>query len=153
MHCKARAAVLLFALVGCSKTPLVQPANAVPRANAGPDQMVPATGMSVSVTLDGSQSSDSDGHIVEYRWLSATKPPDGGSGRYVPPGQMPSWPDDEVQPKVSLPEGVWTFSLQVTDDKGATSVADTVTITVGNAPVAGAPAAGAGAGGMGGDAG
>ena len=94
--------------------------NASPTANAGPDRLINlAPGeTSVNVTLDGSGSSDSDGTIVSYAWTGV---PD---------------PADTAGPTVALGAGVHTFSLTVTDDKGATSAADTVTITVNAAPVA-----------------
>lgn len=126
---------------------------------------------SVEVTLDATQSSDQDGRVMRYRWLSATPVPDGGvgalaytrpnpmadggvevvsaGGRYVPgaePGTKPGahkgaadWPDDVERPVVELGEGAWTFSLWVTDDDGATSTPDTITILVGDAASGGGP--------------
>jgi uncharacterized membrane protein YgcG len=113
-----------------------------PRANAGADQVVPFAGAPVAVMLDAGFSMDMDGQIQEYRWLSATYPPTGGTGRYVPPGEAPDWPPNAKQTVVMLPAGVWTFALQVVDDDAAVSLPDYVVVTVGDAPAL--PAAGAG---------
>ncbi len=88
--------------------------NTSPTANAGPDQTVTlATGQnSIAVTLNGSGSSDPDGTISTYNW---TGTPD---------------PANTVSPSVTLAAGSHTFTLVVTDNSGATSAADTVTITV-----------------------
>ncbi len=90
--------------------------NTPPVANAGPDQTLTlAAGQSpVTVTLDGSGSSDTDGSIVSYVW---TGTPD---------------PEDSVSPSLSLGAGAYTFNLVVTDDAGATSAADSVRIVVNN---------------------
>jgi serine protease AprX len=95
------------------------PANQPPVADAGPDQTVPDTdGLpGESVTLDGSGSSDPDGTIVSYSWVSG--------GTQIATG---------VNPTVVLGDGTQTVTLTVTDDGGA-SAADDVVITVG-APAA-----------------
>ena len=160
------AAVLLILLGGaCAENPLVNEPNLPPRANAGADQVLPFAGVPVAVVLDGSFSSDMDSQILDYRWLSATYPPTGGTGRYVPPGETTDWPPNVMRPMIMLPQGAWTFALQVIDDKGATSPPDFVMVTVGDVAAAGAGgasgsgvggagsgAAGAGAGGAGGGA-
>ena len=101
--------------------------NQSPVADAGPDQQLdlpaspPVKGpvvASMAVTLDGAASSDPDGTISAYTWTGA---PD---------------PDDVVGPVVNLGAGVHTFTLVVTDNSGATSAADTVTITINSPPVA-----------------
>ncbi len=94
------------------------PVNKAPTANAGPDQTVTiAAGQSnIAVTLNGSGSTDSDGSIASYTWTGSPNPA------------------DVVSPTVNLTEGSYTFTLVVTDDDGATSAADTVTITVNPAP-------------------
>lgn len=103
-------------VVNVAATP---PANVAPTANAGADQNV-ATGS--QVTLNGSGSSDSDGTIASYSWsqlsgdavtLSGT-----GSTRTFAPSSA----------------GTYVFGLTVTDDDGATSSQDTVTITVTDGP-------------------
>jgi len=123
--------------------------------DGGADMLkIELTGNEVEVTLDGSGSKDDDGSIVAYRWLSGTEVPadggignlshdeklaDGGNkfvnsgGRLVPEGEKPDWPADVKKPKVTLSEGIWSFTLWVTDDKGAISKPDTIKITVGSA--------------------
>jgi hypothetical protein len=94
----------------------------VANADAGEDQEInlPAGATTVQVTLDGSASTDSDGTVVAFEWTGV---PD---------------PDDVVNPVVTVGPGVHVFSLIVTDNQGATSLADTVTITVNTPPVANA---------------
>ncbi|WP_158002517.1 PKD domain-containing protein [Methyloterricola oryzae] len=93
------------------------PANQLPTASAGPDQVLMLANEmgTVSVSLDGSGSSDPDGSIATYTW---TGTPD---------------PADVVNPTLNLSAGQYVFSLVVTDDKGGRSSADTVRISV-NAP-------------------
>ena len=87
--------------------------NLAPIANAGPDQtVVDIGGDGESVTLNGSNSSDPDGSIVTYEWRQGST--------VVAAGATPT---------VSLPIGVHTLTLQVTDNNGATA-SDTVAITV-----------------------
>lgn len=92
--------------------------NALPVANAGPDQLVHAVGETAEVTLDGSASFDPDGVIVEYQW----------SGEPAP--------GDVVMPVLTLTPGVYTFTLVVVDDNGASSAPDQVVIIVNDPPVA-----------------
>ena len=88
--------------------------NTPPVANAGPDQAwtLPIGQNSMSVTLDGSGSSDQDGSIVSYNWSGN---PD---------------PANTVTPSVSLIAGTHVFTLVVTDDNGAVSTSDTVQIDI-----------------------
>jgi len=90
------------------------PENHPPIANAGPDQTVTDTdgNGSEDVTLDGSGSDDPDGDIVSWVWT------EGGS--QIATGGTPT---------VTLPVGVHTITLTVTDDDGATDT-DEVVITV-----------------------
>jgi hypothetical protein len=85
-----------------------------PIANAGPEQTVPDSDNSGTelVTLDGSGSTDSDGTIVSYSWST--------NSAVLATG---------VSPQVSLPVGVHTVTLTVTDDDGVTD-RDDVIITV-----------------------
>jgi hypothetical protein len=102
--------------------------------------MFPFTKDPVSITLDGSHSYDPDGTITEYRWLSGTLAPEGGTElpdeagllhRWVPSMAASNWPGNTMQPKVSLGEGIWSFSLWVVDNAGAISAPSTITVTVG----------------------
>ncbi len=92
--------------------------NKAPSANAGPDQTLTlATGQgSIAVTLNGSGSSDPDGTVTGYDWTGS---PD---------------PANTLSPSVNLAAGSYTFSLVVTDNDGASSAADTVSVTVNEAP-------------------
>nr|WP_252737897.1 DUF1566 domain-containing protein [Marinobacter salexigens] len=74
-----------------------------------------------SLTLDASESSDSDGEIVAYRWFAD------GSTELL---------GDAAQLALSeLPVGTWIYRLEVEDDMGLVST-KAVTIVVGYQPVA-----------------
>ena len=93
--------------------------NQSPVADAGVDRsVVSGNGLPVTVSLNGSGSSDQDGSVVTWSWVSDTGISASG-----------------VSPNVSVPVGVHVFTLTVTDDGGATAT-DTVTVTVtdGSAP-------------------
>ena len=93
-------------------TEVCRVANHPPIANAGPDQTINCSGSGgTTVTLDGSQSSDSDGDSLTYTW---TGPFGTASG---------------VNPSVTIPLGAHTITLTVDDGKGGTAQ-DTVSITV-----------------------
>ena len=85
--------------------------NTAPVANAGPDQVVEATGIDTSVTLDGAGSTDVDGDALTYTW----------TGLF---GEISG-----VAPTVSLDVGVHTITLVVDDGNGETAT-DTVVVTV-----------------------
>ncbi|MFH1153806.1 MAG: carboxypeptidase regulatory-like domain-containing protein [Pseudomonadota bacterium] len=91
-----------------------QPDSSPPMADAGPNRTyVLAQGQTqVTVTLDGSASSDTGGTIIAYIW---TGNPD---------------PGDTVNPQVTLSQGSYTFTLVVVDNDFNSSSPDTVTITV-----------------------
>jgi K319L-like, PKD domain/Bacterial Ig-like domain len=114
------------------------PANAAPTANAGPDQGNVASG--ATVALYGASSSDSDGTIASYAWTRT-----GGTGGAITlSSATASQPTFTADTLTSNDTAVThTFSLVVTDDDGATSTADTVTITV-QPPANAAPTANAG---------
>jgi hypothetical protein len=114
--------VVLAASLGCRDAPLAVnvDSNMPPLAHAGDMQMLEYAGSPVSVTLDGSGSTDADGKIVEYRWSS-------GDG---PDGGMAPDPEDVAQPKITLGAGSWTFTLFVFDNDGGISQPSSVTITV-----------------------
>ena len=101
------------------------PPNEPPTADAGADQSLtlPSGAATMQVTLDGSGSSDADGDVVAWAWSGS---PD---------------PADVESPIVDLGEGTHVFTLVVTDDDGADSGSDSVTVTV-SAPVPGDPHAG-----------
>ena len=116
------------ASAACRDAPLAEnvETNMAPIAHAGDMQMLDYGGSPVTATLDGSRSSDADGTIVTYRWLSAVAAADGGMGR----GGLD--PDDEVSPTLTLDAGSWSFTLFVIDDDGGISQPSTVTIIVGS---------------------
>jgi hypothetical protein len=151
------AVLVLGATGGCREDPAIKPVNQIPIADARiirNGESVNArmeggagalsfdyTGMPITITLDASNSYDPDGTIVAYHWLSATLAPDGGiqlpdeggvSLRWIPPGVSLNWPGDQVKPQVTLGQGSWSFDLWVTDNLGAISNPDTITITIGN---------------------
>lgn len=87
-------------------------ANALPIADAGPDKAI--TLPTNSTTLDGTNSSDSDGTIASYSW----------SG----PGTITN--GTTASPTVSnLTAGVHAFTLTVTDNQGGVST-DSVDVIV-----------------------
>jgi hypothetical protein len=122
--------VIGFVIVaaGCRDAPLAENvrSNVPPVAHAGDAQVLAFTGVPVRVTLDATQSSDADGAVIGYRWLSGNKG-DGGIGRDV------TDPEDIASPSLDLGEGVWVFTLYVFDNHGGVSLPTTVTIRVGAA--------------------
>ncbi|OGC98746.1 hypothetical protein A2702_02175 [Candidatus Amesbacteria bacterium RIFCSPHIGHO2_01_FULL_48_75] len=99
--------------MGCAPPPPPPPENQVPQCIAAAD---PSSGQApLTVTLDGSNSSDEDGQIVSYEWNYD----DGYTG------------SGETVPYVYEESGVFTAELTVTDDDGASSSCS-VEITVGD---------------------
>jgi hypothetical protein len=102
----------------------VQPVNANPTANAGPDQNNAAE--QSTVVLNGTGSSDSDGSIPGsgYAWTRT-------SGPGVTLNNANSAVASFTAPTISggSPPINYTFELEVTDNEGATDT-DTVNITV-----------------------
>jgi hypothetical protein len=103
--------------------------NRGPIANAGPDQTAVRPGS--TVTLDGTQSKDPDGTIVSYSWFISNTY--GGASSWINNRGAPT-------PTLTVPQlplggyfaAEYPFKLIVTDDKGVSSAADTVVITVGD---------------------
>ena len=100
-------------------------ANTPPVANAGTNQTVAA---GVVVTLNGTASSDPDGTIASYAWTQTV-----GTAVTLTGGttSQPTFTAPLVVAATTL-----TFSLIVTDNRGTTSPAATVSVTV-NAAVSG----------------
>ncbi|RYZ48867.1 MAG: hypothetical protein EOP49_17570, partial [Sphingobacteriales bacterium] len=91
--------------------------NQAPVADAGVNAVIT---LPIAVaTLDGRASTDADGTIDSYRWSQVSGP---STAIMVNANQS-------VALLSSLLEGVYTFRLTVTDDKGATD-AETVNVTV-----------------------
>jgi parallel beta-helix repeat protein len=85
--------------------------NVPPIAEAGPDQTVI---LGESVQFDGSGSSDPDGTIVSYQWESGNPTSTGSDMVFIHTYSM---------------EGIYTVTLTVTDNDGATGT-DTAIVTV-----------------------
>lgn len=106
--------------LGCAPSGIVDPpvGNLPPVANAGSEQTITleAGQTAVSVTLDGTASTDADGSINGYLWTGF---PD---------------PADVASPTVVLDAGSYSFTLSVVDDAGAASASDSVNVTVLPAP-------------------
>ena len=112
---------LIFALVvsGCGGGGEEEgPTNSTPSAAAGIDQTVTE---GITVTLDGSASTDSDGTIVSYAWSQVSGTPVNISGA------------DSARATFQTPQvtadTVMVFQLQVEDDDGATAT-DSVSVMV-----------------------
>jgi len=104
-------------------TPPPPPPNVPPVASAGPNQTVDAATV---VTLNGSGSNDPDGSIASYAWTQTA-----GSAVTLSSGTVaqPTFTAPGVATATTL-----TFSLTVTDNRGATSPAATVSINVNPLP-------------------
>ncbi|NJO04014.1 MAG: hypothetical protein HC880_22140, partial [Bacteroidia bacterium] len=90
-----------------------QPTNQSPNANAGADQtLTVGTNGQAAFTLNGSQSSDPDGSITAYLWKQGT-----------------TTVGTQAQLNLTRSPGTYTFTLEVTDNKGAKDT-DQVTVTV-----------------------
>lgn len=97
--------------------------NQPPVANAGTDQSIAA---GATCILDGSASSDGDGSIVSYSWQKV-------SGQSIALANADQAVASFIAPSESTIQTL-VFELTVTDDDGATSAADTVTVTVAAVP-------------------
>jgi len=96
------------------ENPLITAGDALPAADAGPDQTIDDSDGDGSelIQLDGSGSTCSDGTITEYLWAEG--------GGYLASG---------VTPSVPLTVGTHTIQLQVTADDGDTDT-DVVVVTI-----------------------
>lgn len=112
--------LILYALAAPAEA-----ANRKPTANAGPDQTV---AIATAVSLDGSQSSDSDGRIKKYSWQQTKGP------------KLKLTQAQTATAAFAAPAkpATLSFALTVTDNKGATA-RDTVNIVVAKPPVCVAP--------------
>ena len=127
------------------------PPVAVAFARVGSDPVgaspIPFTGDPVTVTLDGSKSSDKDGKIVKYKWLrtdisaaqrnaaaEGAAGMAGGTGGAAAP-MAPAFDGDppaSASPTITLTEkGKYRFTLWVQDDKDTYSAPASVKIEVG----------------------
>ena len=90
------------------------PENQRPVADAGENRTLTLSPgfQSLTVTLDGRDSYDPDGHALSYEWSGD---PD---------------PDDVELPQLTLSPGTYTFSLVVIDEPGLASAPAEVTISV-----------------------
>lgn len=90
----------------------------------------------VEVTLDGTASTDLDGEVASYDWRYVAPESDAGVPEKGFWNQVPSLdPKNVARPKLMLPKGTHIFTLWVTDDDGAVSKPDTITVSVGGDPV------------------
>lgn len=92
--------------------------NTAPTSNAGTDQTVFA---GTTFTVNGSGSSDPDGSITTYTWTQT------GGATLALSGSGAS---RTATPTYSMTEQVYTYGLVVTDNLGATSSQDLISITV-----------------------
>ncbi|MGM0682193.1 MAG: PKD domain-containing protein, partial [Thermodesulfobacteriota bacterium] len=116
----ARKLILRCDLPRCE---IVESENQPPVADAGNDRTIvlPEGETAMDIQLDGSSSRDPDGTISNYTWSGS---PD---------------PEDVITPSVSLKQGVFNFSLVVTDNKNMTSPEDSTVITVLGKPLLAPP--------------
>ncbi|MGB0638527.1 MAG: PKD domain-containing protein, partial [Myxococcota bacterium] len=103
---------LVVVLSACDNTK-----DAVPVANAGPDQLVTP---GVNVVLDGSESIDRDGRIAEMEWTLMS----------APTGSLSTLADETTKsPSITVDSiGRYVISLTVEDDAGNRSTPDIVEI-------------------------
>lgn len=103
-------------------TTTVEAPNQLPVADAGADQTVKQR---TAVMLDGTGSSDPDGTLVAFRWYQT-------AGPLVELAGADTATPGFVAPRPTKGAGSTTlgFALIVTDNHGANSVADTVSVVV-----------------------
>ncbi|HAA58154.1 MAG TPA: hypothetical protein DCE42_25550 [Myxococcales bacterium] len=91
--------------------------NTAPIADAGPDQTV---GPQATVQLDGTNSSDPEGHALTYNWIIQSNPAGSNATIKDSGAEKPTFDADK--------EGRYVVSLTVKDSRDATSSPDTITI-------------------------
>ncbi len=111
-------------------TVLAAPPNVPPVANAGADKTIT---LPINTSTINGSATDSDGTIASYAWSQTSGP---SSATIVSPGQA-------ITNLSNLSEGVYVFTLLVTDNLGATDV-DQVIVTVLPVPPNALPTANAG---------
>jgi parallel beta-helix repeat protein len=105
--------------------------NAIPAADAGPDQVIIQIGTTVG--LDGTGSSDPEGDGITYLWTITQKPAGSSAQLSEPSSPTPTFVADV--------HADFVITLVVTDEFGAASDPDSVTISFDNIqPVADAGA-------------
>ncbi|MDB5959302.1 MAG: hypothetical protein JWP59_596 [Massilia sp.] len=107
--------------------------NAIPSANAGPDQSVI---VGATVTVDGGASSDANGDPLGYRWTLISKPAGSSASILLATAKTPTFIADVV--------GSYVAALVVNDGR-ADSAADQVSISAAASPAVVPPVASAGA--------
>jgi hypothetical protein len=97
-------------------------ANSAPVANAGTAQSVSRTGGTVTVTLNGTGSTDANGDTLTYKWTIA----------YQPTGSTATLSSaTAASPTITATvAGVYVFSLVVNDGKVDSSAVASVSVTV-----------------------
>jgi hypothetical protein len=136
-----------LAAAGCLKVESNKPPVAKIVVRQGSDTIAASdsikfNGAAIKITLDGKDSSDADGNVVEYLWMRTDVPAsarsadsgiapdeDGGVKSIVPP--FTGDPEPKVAVEVTLKvAGKYRYSLWVTDDDGAVSAPASVTLNV-----------------------
>lgn len=112
-----------------SDTVVISTTNSAPVADAGPDQLIVAIG--TTVQLNGGTSYDTDGDSITYSWSLIQKPQSSNATLSNSAIPNPTFVADV--------HGDYVASLVVTDEHGAASNPDTVTVSFMNVkPVANA---------------
>ena len=117
--------MVYFAFLLCAGGAWANPSSRPPTARAGSEQTV---AQGASITLNGSASSDPDGHPLIFMWTLASKP-DGSEAVLLNPASVnPTFVADKP--------GSYTINL-IVNDGTANSVPDSVAVSTSNsAPVA-----------------
>lgn len=118
-------ALPLALVVSCKNEPETS-VNKPPTANAGEAQTVKLRN-NLSITLDGSQSSDSDGTIKDYVWKLKTAPEGVDKNSVIITNDSVNLGKANVTGITTA--GDYIFELTVTDNEGASSTAN-VTVVV-----------------------